>query len=321
MALRYDPFPLIFYQGDEVTKLACLELFGFEGTARAKDCLQALVNTQGTDGSFPSEINPEKWGMRETVRNTILLSKLGLPVEGVKVERAVEFILDHQHHEGGWSENPSLDLPPEIVELSTEHAVTWLTADVVDLFRLLGRVESAPCQKALAWLREMQNPHGGWACFHGNVGDQQGSKGDPDSTAQITFLMKEMYGEDDPIYRRGKNLFEGFLKRYAQDVERGYWVRIRDGKREPLDAYHLTHLFLSWLFDPPRRFASGYEVTDARVEGMMEALMGIQRKDGGWQPFWSEETSPAYTMLVVKVLVLSGALEKEDMRDDVEDCI
>jgi hypothetical protein len=321
MKLRYDPFPLIFNTGDEVTKLACLELFGFKGIAWTKDYLQALVNKQRPDGSFPSEFNPEKWGMRETVRYAIILSRFGLPGEGVNVGRAVEFILDHQGPEGGWVENSYLDLHPVIMELSTEQAVTWLTADVVDLLCLMGRGGSAPRHRALTWLRGVQNSQGGWGCFKGAIGGQQSSSGDPDSTAQITFLMKEMYGEDDPIYQRGKKLFEGFLEQYAQDVERGYWIRTRDGKKEPLDAYHLTHLFLSWLFDLPRRFESGYDVADARVERVMEALMGIQQKDGGWRPFWAEGSSPSYTMLAVKVLVLSGMLKKEVLRDDVEESI
>lgn len=87
------------------------------------------------------------------------------------------------------------------------------------------------CQAALEWLRAMQNEHGGWYCFAGAIGEQRGSAGDPDSTAQITFLMGELYGEDDPAYLKGRELFEGYLDKCAQDVERGYWVRLRDGKR------------------------------------------------------------------------------------------
>ena len=47
---------------------------------------------------------------------------------------------------------------------------------------------------------------------------------------------------------------------------------------------------------------------------MMEALIEIQREDGGWHPFWSEESSPVYTALAVKVLVLSGMLAREDFK-------
>jgi hypothetical protein len=80
----------------------------------------------------------------------------------------------------------------------------------------------------------------------------------------------------------------------------------------------LTHLLLSWLLDPPRRFQSGYDAGDPRVKRMMEALVDIQREDGGWRPFWAEESSPVYTVLAVKALILSGALARKDLEGDVK---
>lgn len=71
----------------------------------------------------------------------------------------------------------------------------------------------------------MQNEHGGWHCFEGSIGDTLNSRGDPDSTAQIAFLMGELFGKDDPVYLKGKKLFENYLNETAQDVKRGYWVR------------------------------------------------------------------------------------------------
>ena len=51
---------------------------------------------------------------------------------------------------------------------------------------------------------------------------------------------------------------------------------------------------------------------------MMEALIQAQREDGGWRPFWSEESSPVYTALAVKVLVLSGMLARGDLEADIK---
>jgi hypothetical protein len=318
MKLKHNPFPLIFDRGDETAKLACLEFFDLRDSPQAKECLLELIKQQRSDGAFPSRLDAENWGTRETARNTLLLLKVGLPPEGVNVDSAVTFILNHQRPDGGWSENPSLEIPPGLVELSNERSVTWLTADVVELLRQVGMEERPECQAALEWLRIMQNRHNGWYCFCGSVGDQRGATGDPDSTAQITFLLGEVYGEDDPIYRRGRKLFESYLDEYAQDAERGYWVRLRDGEREALDVYHLTHLLLSWLLDPPRRFQSGYDASDPRVRRVLEALIGIQRDDGGWRPFWAEESSPVYTVLAVKVLTLGGMLVREDLEADVK---
>jgi len=318
MKLKHNPFPLIFAQGDEATKLACLEFLGLTDSPRAKGCLLDLIKQQRSNGSFPSRLDPENWGMRETVRNTLLLLKVGLPTKGANVDSAVQFILSRQRPDGGWSENPSLDIPPWMVELSNEKSVTWITADVVELLRQVEMGECRECKTALEWLRAMQNRHGGWYCYSGSIGDQRDATGDPDSTAQITFLMGELYGEDDPVYLRGRGLFETHLDECVQDVDRGYRIRLRDGQREELDGYTLTHLLLSWLLDQPRRIQSGYDTSDPRVKRMMEALVGIQREDGGWRPFWSEESSPVYTALAVKVLVLSGMLARDDLEAAVK---
>jgi hypothetical protein len=318
MKLKRDPFPLIFTQGDEATKLACLEFFGLTDSPQAKGCLLDLIKQQRFNGAFPSRLDPENWGMRETVRNTLLLLKVGLRPKGVNVDTAVQFILSRQRPDGGWSENPSLEIPPWMVELSNEQSVTWITADVVELLRQVGMGECRECKAALEWLRTMQNRHGGWYCYSGSIGDQRDATGDPDSTAQITFLMGELYGKDDPVYLRGRELFETHLDECAQDVERGHRIRLQDGQREELDGYTLTHLLLSWLLDQPRRIQSGYDVSDPRVKQMMEALIEIQREDGGWRPFWSEESSPVYTALAVEVLVLSKMLAREDLALDVE---
>ena len=45
----------------------------------------------------------------------------------------------------------------------------------------------------------------------------------------------------------------------------------------------------------------------------MQALIDIQREDGGWRPFWAEQSSLVYTALAVKVSVLSGMLTHRDL--------
>jgi hypothetical protein len=72
------------------------------------------------------------------------------------------------------------------------------------------------------------------------------------------------------------------------------------------------------LLDPLRRLQSGYDVNDPRVIRMTEALVGIQREDGGWRPFWAAESPPVYTVLAVKVLLLSGMLVREDLEANVK---
>jgi hypothetical protein len=319
MKLSRDPFPLIFSQGDETIRLVTLQLFELGDSPEARRCLLELIKQQRADGPFPSRLDPLHWGMRETVRNTLLLLKAGLPPQGTNVQSATTFILNHQRPDGGWSENPALMLPPEQTWLSNQRSITWLTADVVDLLCKIGMEESPRCQAALAWLMAMQNRRGGWPSLAGeDIADPQDSAADPDATALITFLIGEVYGQHDQAYLKGKELFESHLAACAQDASRGYWVRFRDGGREKLDVYHLTHLLLSRLLDSPRRIHSGYDVNDPRVRQMMETLIDIQGKDGGWRPFFAQESSPLYTALAVRVLVLSRMLAPEELKPTVD---
>lgn len=319
MALRYDPFPLILTQGDEATQLACLVVLGLADLPQAQDCLLQLVTRQRADGAHPSQLNPERWGMRETVRTTLLLLQAELPRTATNVADAVTLILERQNADGGWSENPALALPGEQTWVTGQRSITWLTADVVDLLRKVGQGESPACRRALAWLRATQTPDGGWPSVAWDVGGEGEARVDPDSTAQIAFLMGDIYGHEDVAYRKGEKLFERHLDRCARDAERGYWIRLRDGQKERLDVYHLTHLLLSWLLDPPRRFRAGYDVSDPRVRRMMEALLELQREDGGWRPFFAEDSSPVYTALAVRVLVLSGMLDRAALAERVAD--
>jgi len=318
MRLKHDPFPLIFDRGEEFTRFATLQLFDWGESPRARSCLLELIKQQRADGAFPSRLDSARWGMRETVRSALLLLSAGLPSQSVNVNCALRHVLSQQRRDGGWTENPALDIPPEQTWLSGDRSIVWLCADVVALLRQVGQGHSQACRRALKWLRSTQNERGGWPSLARRVGDGEAAAEDPDATAQIAFLMGQVYGVEDPVHLRGKAVFEQWLDECAQDAARGYCIRLRDGKREPLDVYHLTHLLLSWLLDPAQRIRSGYDANDRRVRVMMETLMDIQREDGGWRPFFAEESSPRYTALAVRVLVLSGMLEREDLEPFVE---
>ena len=318
MMLKRDPFALIFEQGDDATRLACLALFDLADAPQGNVCLAKLIQQQRADGPFPSQFDPEAWGMRETIRHTLLLRQVGVPATDVNVNSAVQFVLRNQNPDGGWCANPALEIPPQITWLSNELSITWLTADAVELLRSMGQGEHPRCQAALTWLRATQNRHGGWSSVARDVAEQEDDLGDPDATAQITFLMGEIYGQEDPIFQRGKRLFERHLDACAQDAERGYWISARDGAREEIEVYTLTHLLLSSFVDAPRRLLGDYDVSDPRVRRILEVLVEIQSQDGGWRPFFLEESSPLYTMLAVKVLILSRAIPRDDLIDLVK---
>jgi hypothetical protein len=317
MRLRYDPFQLIFNQGDDAVRLMCLEFLGLTDSPRAKTYLLSLIKRQRLCGAFSSHINPCQWGLLDTARNTLLFLRVGLPPECLNVQRSIQFILSMQRPDGGWSENPLLTIPPEQNWLSNHRSITWLTADIVELLRLVGLSTRFEYLAAVEFLKSLQNQDGSWPSVAPNRDVNQSAPGDPDTTAKTTFLMGELFGEDDPIYHKGKLLFESYLDECAHDVERGYRTQASDGKKEEIEVYHLTHLLLSWILDPPHRFYTGYDVRDSRIKRMMEALIDIQCQDGGWRPFWAEESSPSYTVLAIKVLVLSGMLVCENLSPNV----
>ena len=61
----------------------------------------------------------------------------------------------------------------------------------------------------------------------------------------------------------------------------------------------LTRLSGVEKLDAPRRLQEGYDVSDLRVKRILEVLVEVQGQDGGWRPFFLEESSLLYTMLAV----------------------
>lgn len=233
MTLKHDSVGFILKRGDDYTKLHLLEFLDLLDTKMAKDLVLTLLKSQMPSGGFPSKFDRQTEGVRETCRTALLLLKCEIPSHRLNIQPAVNSLLKHEREDGGWSENPELSIPEHIIELSNEKSVTWLTADVIKLLREVGLRNSEACQKALSWLRENQNEDGGWRMFEG--GGFEGS--DPDSTAQILFMMKEIYGENNPVYLKGKPFFEEHLDELARDAERGYYTAPSGEKREN-DIYH-----------------------------------------------------------------------------------
>jgi hypothetical protein len=61
MRLKYDPFPLVFAQGNEATKITCLDFLGLTDSLRARECLLSLMKQQRSDGGLPSGLASETW--------------------------------------------------------------------------------------------------------------------------------------------------------------------------------------------------------------------------------------------------------------------
>ena len=313
MNFKYDPIPFIFAKGDPYTKLCVLELAGLSNTPLGNSLLLELLKTQKKDGGFPSKIDPNLSGAKETERIAFLLLRCGMPKDGLNLASCMKFLLKNQTEDGGFKENPKLTIPEKIVELSNQKGVTWLTADIVDLLREFGLENTKACQKGIHWLRKVEISGGGWGLFEGE------ELIDPDSSAQITFLMRDLFGEEDPLYKRGIALYEEHLNQIAQDAESGFYYR--NGEKAENDIYHLTHLLGQSFFFGKRSADAGYDLKNERVAKIAKAIINTQSEDGGWRPFWLEESDPLYTGLVIKIFFWIGALQKAKIKSMIEKTI
>jgi hypothetical protein len=312
MKLKRDPVGFVLEAGDHATKLHLLEFLELLDTQEARELILSLLENQMSNGGFPSRFNERIAGVTKTCRTALLLLRCGIPQDGLNIQSAVNFLLKLQREDGGWGENPELTIPKEAIEFCTEESVTWLTGDIIELLREVGLEKREACKRALSWLRRVRNEEGGWFMFEG--AGVEGS--DPDSTAQITVLMRNIYGEDDPVYLKGKKLFESSLDDVARDAERGYYTALNGEKREN-DIYHLTHLLLSSLVDKNSRIEADYDLNDKRVQKIVKAIVDSQLEDGGWRPFWSDNSDPVYTVLTLKLLASLGAVKVGDLRASV----
>ncbi len=313
MDFKYDPIPFIFAKGDLHTKLSVLESAGLAKSPLGNSLHLDLLRMQNKDGGFPSTIDRNFSGVRETERTAFLLLRCGMPKDGLNLASCLRFILKNQTEDGGFKENPKLDIPKKMVELSTQRAVTWLTADIVDLLREMSMENTKACQIGIHWLRKTEISEGGWGLF------EEDDEIDPDSSAQITFLMKDLLGEEDTLYKRGIALFEEHLNQVAKDAESGFYHR--KGQKEENDIYHLTHLLGQSLFFGKRGADAGYNAKDERVKKILKAIVETQREDGGWRPFWSKKSDSLYAALVIKIFCWVGALPKKKIKSAVERAI
>ncbi len=313
MDFKHDPISFILAKGDLHTKLCVLELAGLASSPHGKSLLIDQLKTQNKDGGFPSTIDRNFSGVRETERTAFLLLRCGMPKDGINLASCVRFILKNQTEDGGFTENPKLDIPKKMVELSTQKAATWFTADIVDLLRELGQENTKACQIGIHWLRKTEISEGGWGLF------EEDNEIDPDSSAQITFLMKDLLGEEDTLYKRGIALYEEHLDRVAKDAETGFLYR--NGQKEENDIYHLTHLLGQSLFFGKRGADAGYNVRDKRVKSIVKAIFETQREDGGWRPYWLKKSDPLYTALVIRIFYWIGALSKKKIKSMIERAI
>ena len=108
-----------------------------------------------------------------------------------------------------------------------------------------------------------------------------------------------MLGKKHSTVSRAKKMFEASLASLLSKLE----------KERVEDAYELTHL----VFEMPQNFM--YNKGDRRIGSLLETLVTVQRKDGGWRTFYSEGKSDVpITVFSLRVLVSHGVISKPSLQ-------
>ena len=296
--LKHDPIPFITGKASPIAQLSLLEALGLAESSVAKGLSLTILRKQNPDGGWPNQFDHRASGLKATYTTALLLLRCGMPAESVSIQGALRFILKKQRPDGGFAESGDIPIPDWMTWESSEKSVTYYTASIIELLHRLGMGNLEVSRKALEWLRAMQNPDGTYPA-------REGSKPDADPTTSIAFLMRELYGADDDVYKRGEERFEEYLARLAEDAQRGH--HLWQGRQEENDIYHLTHLLSRSVIK------AGYDLRDPRVRKIVAAICNTQREDGGWRVFWTQASEPAYSAYALELLVYLGALPQDDL--------
>lgn len=297
--LKHNPIPFIMKHASDTAKLSLLLKTGLLETKLAKDLLLTILKKQNPDGGFPNQFDKKASGLKTTYSTAFLLVRCGIPIQCFSVQGALGFILKQQRPDGGFAEARDVPIPEWMTWESKDKSVTYYTARIIELLHLAGMDDAEAFKRAVSWLRGMQHPNGTYPVY-------EGSETDPDTTVGVAFLMKELYGEHDEVYRRGKYRFEEYLTELAEDAERGY--HFYQGKREENDIYHLTHILHESVI------TAGYDLHDPRMRKIIDAVCKSQRPDGGWRAFWTESSDPSYSAYALELLLELKAISKEELR-------
>ncbi|MEM2087829.1 MAG: prenyltransferase/squalene oxidase repeat-containing protein [Thermoproteota archaeon] len=297
--LKHDPIPFIMKHAGDIVKLSLLLKTGLLETKLAKDLLLNILKKQNPDGGFPNQFDKEASGLKTTYSTALLLIRCGMPAQCFSVQGALGFILKQQRPDGGFAEANDVPIPEWMTWESKEKSVTYYTARIIELLYLLGMDDTEVFKRAVSWLRGMQHSDGTYPVY-------EGSEIDPDTTVGVAFLMRELYGEQDEVYKRGKERFEEYLTELSEDAERGY--HFYQGKREENDIYHLTHILHESVV------AAGYDLHDPRVQKIVTAILMAQQPDGGWRVFWTKGSDPGYSVYTLELLLALKVISEDELQ-------
>lgn len=258
-----------------------------------------IFSRQRPGGFWESPGEPYKPKYRSTYWQIMILGMLGLDRGDERVRRAVDYIFQFQHDEGGFTGfkeegarreyehvreramRRGKNLPPFeqwAEERIRESELSCLTGNVVLALIRLGYAGDGRVRRALNWLVEVQNADGGWLCpyWKAHVRDRHGC-------FMGTIAPLDAFSELPAEYRTSK-------MRVA--IERGveFLLMHRLFKADHhgfrvIDESWLKLGFPQFFYDILRGLSVvtklGY-AEDERVDDALEILLQKQSDDGRW---------------------------------------
>lgn len=122
------------------------------------DLVAELLARERPDGSFP-HVPGGQPGVNDTIFAIFALAPVGEPATGATIQRAAGWVEAAQHDNGGWAWRFGGGAPDEVD----------MTGAAIQALVAAGRGGGAVVEKGIEYLRQAQNPDGGFPAFPGEA--------------------------------------------------------------------------------------------------------------------------------------------------------
>ncbi len=278
MRVRYDAIKYIRGNGNIFDKLCLVDVLN---QLPDKNHIKELLSLQNPDGGLPWKLQSKMpSGIVMTGRVLELLFKIGIDKNSVEVKKGINFLLNKQRPDGGWSENPELApyIPKDQGWISTEFSMTWATGDVISSLIKAGYSSQPGIKNAVSFLKRTQKGDGGWNSHVGKDYPYGTDLASMDSIVKA-FLLS------------GEDRTSDIMKKVVKAV-----LKNHDKWKSPVDASAVLNIFLNLEYDSKNEY----------VKELVQTLIKTQNANGGWSPIETFPTDPAQTAYCLQQLKKCG---------------
>lgn len=278
MRVRYDAVKYIDENGNIFDKLCLADILNQQPD---KNLIEELLSLQNLDGGWPWKLLGKiPSGIVITNRVLELLFKIGFDKNSFEVKKGINFLVNKQRPDEGWSENPELSsyIPKEHDWISTEYSLTWTTGDVVSTLIKAGYINHPGIKNAISFLKRTQKDDGGWNSHVGKNYPYGTDLASMDSIVKALLLSGEDRTSDT-------------MKKVVSTL-----LRYRNKWESSVDASAVLNIFLNLGYDPKNEY----------VKELVQILIRIQNSNGGWSPIGTLPTDPSQTIYCLQQLKKCG---------------